>query len=246
VHAELQRRGDAVVVLGDGSSVRVVEAPSTAATVIESWVRTDVEAPLLAVRPLAADEPAASAATSPAASVDTAVVARRPPPRGVQLFAAGETSFASDRSSWVGVGVGACVMIGPVCAAARLRFSTLAWGAEEWHGEAGRSATELLVGGDIPLRVGGFTISPGFAAGIGMTHTRLERDGMVARAETGGLRADVHASLSLPLRRRLAFEVSVAGDLTQSTHVESSSSIQLPEEPRTQIRVGVGLRYGGL
>ena len=88
------------------------------------------------------------------------------------------------------------------------------------------------------------TLSPGFAAGLGKMHTRgLTRE---MRTETGGVRADLHATLSIPLWARFALDVVTAADLTQETRVEWGPTMTpLPDEPRALFRFGVGLRYGG-
>ena len=66
--------------------------------------------------------------------------------------------------------------------------------------------------------------------------------------ETNGLRANVHATLTIPLGRRFAIDVIVAGDMTQATHIEmhgASDALAFPAEPRALLRFGAGVRYGG-
>src|SRR5690349_1713786 len=58
--------------------------------------------------------------------------------RGVQLFGAAEASMASDRTGWLGAQVGACVTLGPVCAAARLRVASVVGGPDAWDGRLER------------------------------------------------------------------------------------------------------------
>ena len=246
LEVSLERRDGALLVStaseGDQIVERAVTDIRTAATVIESWVRTDVEAPLLATRTIAVREPPAA---PPPAAAPAIAVAPRPPERGVQLFTTAETTRASDRTSWFGLQVGACVMLGPVCAAARARFASVTGGPGPWQGGLDRHGVEVLLGGDVPLRWGRATISPGVAAGVGSIHTR-EEGSTFRGGETGGLRAEAHAALSYPLRPRIALEVTLALDLTQATHVETSSPVPLPDEPRLLARLGLGLRFGGL
>jgi hypothetical protein len=255
VHASIERRGETLVVEVDGPSgpsgeriERVVTDLGTAATVIESW-STDVSAPLLAARTLAIVPAPAPAPVT----IERTASATRPAARGVQLFAAGETSYASDHTSWVGIQIGACVMLGPVCAAARVRYATVATGPGMWQGQLDRRGVEVLFGGDIPFRIGSATLSPGFAAGLGSTHTHMDvpmesmaPDGVHMGSETGGLRADIHATLSIPMSPRLALDLSFTFDITQATHVESFSSVPMPDDPLALARFGIGLRYGGL
>lgn len=247
--ARIERRGEQLVVATDAVdgvvTERAVGDPTTAATVIESWARADIAEPLLAIRPVAAPAPEAM-------PVREIVTVARPESRGVQLFAAAETSFGSDHTGWLGAQVGGCVMIGPVCAAARLRFASVATGPGPWQGALERRGTELLVGGDVPIRIGRAVLSPGFAGGIGQIHTHIESPLGHMGSETAGLRADVHATLSYPLGKNLAFDLSLAVDVTQATDTETRlrmtapDELALPDEPLFLFRLGAGLRYGGL
>jgi hypothetical protein len=246
VEVQVDRRDGRLLVsrTGDGDQPveRAVTDIRTAATVIESWVRTDVEAPLLATRTIAAPEPPPPPTVAPSIAV-----AARPPERGVQLFTVAETTHASDATSWFGLQVGACVMLGPACAAARARLATVTHGPGPWRqGNLDRRGVEVLLGADVPLRWRRATISPGLAGGIGWIHTHDESSPLRG-AETGGLRAEAHAALSYPIHPRLAIEAVASFDLTQATHVETSSPAPLlPDEPRWLARLGAGLRFGGL
>jgi hypothetical protein len=225
--------------LADGSTVdRVVAEAHTAATVIESFVRADIGSSLLVTT--APPQPPREREVVPRAVAS--VSSSAPSPRGVHVFGAFETSFGNDRTGWIGAHVGACVMLGPVCGAARLRHATVISGPDIWN-QTERRNIELLI--DVPFTVGPMLLSPGFAAGIGVMHTHgVTRD---MSAETGGLRADVHATLSVPVWRKLALDLFVAADLTQEAHVEwGPEMVPLPAEPRLLLRFGAGLRYEGL
>lgn len=235
VAARVEAR-DGALVVDVGGVERVVGDPATAATVIESWSRADVTTPLLAVRAIRRPAP------SPA--VDERAPAAAPASRGLHVFGAFETSFASDHTRWLGGHVGVCVTLGPVCAAARLRLAAVAGGPGPWDRQLERHGTELLVGLDVPFTVRGVTATPGFAAGLGQMRTRDAATG--AASETGGPRADVHTTVSIPIAARFAIDVFAAIDLTQETRVEWWSEMApLPDEPRALLRIGAGLRYGG-
>lgn len=247
VHARVDwERGSIVVRRDDTLPVeRKVADAATAATVIESWSERAVVEPLLASRPIVV----AAVATPTPAPVVVATSAPPPPlPRlgGVQLFGSLETSVANDRTEWIGGQVGACVMVGPICAAARLRIANVATGPAPWNGGLERRGAELLVGGDVPFKLGRALVSPGFGGGIGEMHTRAENSGLHMGSETAGLRADVHTTVSYPLSASLALDVSLALDLTQATHSESNAPMPMPDEPLWLVRLGVGLRYGKL
>ena len=250
VRARIERT-DARLVIAveqtDGTRVeRTAGEPQTAATVIESFTRSDVGDPLLATRAVPADPP-------PPRVRDTA-----PPPaqsqmlraaRGVHLLGAFETSYASDGTTWMGMHLGVCVMLGPVCAAARLRGSGVTDRPERWKNQVERRSVDLLVGFDIPFALRRWTLSPGIAAGIGQLHTRTQDRAM--SIDAGRACADFHVTLSIPIYKRLSIDVFGAADLMQVTEIEevhlmSGEAIDLPDEPRFLLRAGVGLRYGGL
>ncbi len=247
VRARLETRAEGIAIeltQLDGTKIeRMVGDAATAATVIESFTRSDVGDPLLASRPLP------PAPERPATDIDiTRAQAAPRSPRGVRLSSAIETSFGSDRTRWTGIHLGACIMLGPICAGGRLRGAGVVWAP--WAGDVERNSTELLAGIDIPFALRSWTFTPGFAAGLGHMDTRIGE----YRIETGGVRADVHATLSLPLWRKLALDVFAAADLTQETrgvwgHPEvmmMQHGIEIPAEPRLLVRLGLGLSYGGL
>jgi len=225
---------------------REVTDARTATTVIESWVRTDVDEPLLGSRAIAMVAPRPAPAPAPLPPPVTTTTVAPPPPasgRGVQLFALGERSLASDGTAWLGVQIGGCVMLGPVCIGGRGRFS-LAAGPQLSHDNLERHGFELLAAADLPLRFGPAMLSPGLGIGVGSVHTHQKGTG---EAEgTGGPHADAHVSLAYQLRPHLALEAAMSVDVTETTHVESSSAVILPDEPQFFARFGAGVRFGGL
>lgn len=247
----LERHDDRISVFtpdGGGATPmrREVTDPRTATTIVESWVNVDVEAPLLTTRVVALAESAPATPPAPAApTVATAITAPAPAAtgRGVQLFAVAERARANDGTAWTGIELGACVALGPLCVGARARFA-IAGGPQLRQADLDRHGVEVLLGADLPFRAGRATLSPGIGAGVGSIHTHQAGTGQ--SAETGGPHADLHLSLSYPLRHRLALELAASLDVTQTTHVETSSSIVLPDEPRLFARFGAGVRFGAL
>jgi hypothetical protein len=234
VEVRVEHRGTALVVEQLASRTpreHEVTELVAAAALIESWTRTDVDSPLLAVHHLASPSRAAPAAgvTAPAVS-----------PRGVQVFVGLETSVAEDRSTWLGSQLGVCVMLGPVCAAARVRIASTT--PEPWERHVERRAIDVLFGGDVPFRLGTTTVSPGCGTGLGAVHSS---EMSVGGTETFGLRADAHVVWSIPIWSHLSADLSATVDVTQVIDVESSSG-RLADEPRFLGRIGAGLRYGGL
>jgi hypothetical protein len=241
VRARVERDGAQLTVRIDGGSesiTRSVADAASAATVIESWTRSDVVAPLLEIRtPLA--EPEASV------PIEQRIIVLEP--RGIHVFTAGETSLASDGTMWVGGSVGACVRLGPMCAAARARFAQVLLGPHPFDGAIDRHSIEVLLGADLPLSYGGVKFAPGLAGGMGSIHTTFEdEEGLHMGRETGGMRADAHITVSIPLRHKLAFDLAGSVDVIQQTEIEHTSTMKMPGDPVGFLRVGAGLRYEGL
>ena len=246
VAVDLHRDGERVAVAIDGREPRVVGDPRTAATIIESWVRTDVGDPLLGARPV---EAIAEAPPPSPAAVGDGMVKVPATWRGVQVFALGQTAVASDGTGWLGTEIGACVTLGPVCAAARVRIAEVAGGPGPFEQMLDRRGVELLFGGDIPMSLGKLTLSPGFSGGVGTVVTHVaDTEGRHKGSEIGGLRFDVHASLTYPLSHRFAAELAVSLDFTQATNVETftQDGVEFPDAPLFLARIALGLRYGGL
>jgi hypothetical protein len=248
VRARVERRGPLLVVGIDGPDgapiERSVSEVATAATVIESWTRSDVAAPLLAAR----EVPALPGLEDGASAV---VIVSPPAARGIQLYAAEETSFATDRTVWEGMQLGACIMLGPICASARVHGGKVISQPSSWA-DLARKGAEVYAGIDVPIALGRMRLTPGFAAGYGtmLTHRGSEGDRM--GVEISGPRAEVHAAFSLPLTAHIAIDLMLTGALTQATAMETHGhnipdpATEFPDEPRGFVRFAVGVRYGAL
>jgi hypothetical protein len=138
----------------------------------------------------------------------------------------------------MGMSLGACVMLGPLCAAVRLRGT----GVENEHGVwdvTDRESGELLFGLDVPFRLGRFLLTPGVAAGPGGVATGDD----APTSRSSNFRAQAHASLSIPLTTSFAVEVYIAGTLAQQVEREPGYMTTI-EEPYGFLRFGLGMRYG--
>jgi hypothetical protein len=251
VHARIERRGPLLVVGTEGAGgapvERVVAELATAATVIESWTRSDLAAPLLAVRPVPAiSEPMNADRAEPAPAV-----ASPPAARGIQLFAAPEMSIASDGTVWQGLQLGACIMVGPICGAARLHGGKVVSRPDGWDDFA-RAGVEAYIGVDVPLAIGRTRLTPGFAAGYGSMFTHKKSSDERMGIEISGPRAEVHVDLSIPLSAHIAIDFVTTGALTQAAKMEphggatADLASEFPDEPRALVRLAVGVRYGSL
>ncbi|MBX3159663.1 MAG: hypothetical protein KF773_27080 [Deltaproteobacteria bacterium] len=245
LRTHVERRGEVLVVTfaapGGALLERVVSDSLTAAVVIESLVRVDVSSPLLARR----------APTTPPAPTPAAQPVPLPPPpperRGLHVFGSFDTALADDRTSWLGVQVGACVMLGAICPSARFRFDVVMAGGRAWDDSIFRNSSELLVGFDVPLSARTWLVVPGVAMGMGGVRTeRADPDnpGGVVKRETTGMRGQLHATVLVPLSTKLAVDLSLAGVLLQETEIDEGRMTPLPRDPWVVFRFGVGLRYG--
>jgi hypothetical protein len=223
---------------------RAVGEPATAATVIESWARTDLAAPLLETRAIPQAEVAPAVVIAPA---DPA-----PASQGIQLFLSEETSLASDHTVWQGMQLGACVLLGPICAAARVHAGKVIARPDSWDSFARKSA-EAYVGIDVPIAVGRTRLTPGFAAGYGTMLTHHIGDPEKTGIEISGPRAEVHVALAIPLTPHIAIDLATSAELTQMTGVETHGSAPspdavtlYPDAPRALLRFAIGVRYGAL
>jgi hypothetical protein len=176
-----------------------------------------------------------------------------PAATGAQLFVAAETSLGSDRTLWQGMQLGACVMLGPICAAARVHGGKVIAAPGGWDHFV-RKGAEVYGGIDIPIAIGRTRLTPGFAAGYGTMLTHRVGDGDEKTGiEISGPRAEAHVSWSIPLTAHLALDLGTTAELTQATGMETHGTpsgtappIDYPDEPRALFRLAVGVRYGAL
>lgn len=225
-------RGPQLVVVIDtadgSSSERVVGEVRTAATVIESFTRTDVSNPLLSTRTFHAAP--MGPRVPPIDEVSLAPEARRV---HFALTASLESSLTSDGVTWLGYNLKIGFELGPLYATARLRSSKVVGGLGAPG--VGRDHNELLIGVDVPISIGRLQLSPGFAGGVGRMETRAS--GM--KYETGVFVGEVQLSLSIPIAHDLAVDVAIAtvlGDYARTSQLA-------PAEPAVAVRAGIGLTY---
>lgn len=226
---------------------RAVGEPATAATVIESWARTDLAAPLLETRAVPALDAAPAGIAAPAPAVPAV-----PAAQGIQLSLSEETSLASDHTVWQGMQLGACVLLGPVCAAARVHGGKVIAKPDGWDRFV-RKGAEAYLGIDVPIAAGRLRLTPGFAAGYGTMLTHHIGDSEKTGIEISGPRAEAHVALAIPLTAHIAIDVATTAELTQATGMEthgsaptSDATILYPDEPRALFRFAIGVRYGAL
>jgi hypothetical protein len=235
----VEKRGKTTVVSQGDADERVdsreVTDVRTAATVIESWVRTDLEAPLLGHRPVTDLE-----------SPDR-IVAAPPPKRSahpIQVYALGETSLASDHTTGLGALVGGCLVVGPACLGGRFRFTNVEEGPSEWEAVMDREAVDALLDVDFSKPVGNLRLSAGAGLGLGWIHTHEEQSPPDTK-ETLGVRVEPHATVSYSVSRHFALESTLSLSVGETIHVSTSTPERLPDDPRLMGRAALGLRFEG-
>lgn len=278
VRAEVALLGSEVLTSiedGDGRACeRVLASPQVAATLIESWTRSDLSADLLGPpAPMPSDRrgpPAATAAPPPAPGLilgEDAVVASEPrAPWGAWLLLAGEATAGTNRTTAFGFRAAACGRVGRACLGGLVRFGYdpgLTGNSESLETE--RLALDGLLLADFPLEWSRVALTPGLGIGGGWTRSsrlivdsddgdeveqtgenedRNEIEGQVAEDE-GGLRVDVHLTLSLALVDALTLDATVSAGLSAFGHYGSYNydDGHIAGEPRGTFRGGVGLGY---
>lgn len=223
--------------------VRHVTDAGTAAAVIESWARSDLEAELL--RPRAAPPP--TPVVAPAA---TASVSEHPAPAvALGLMALG--AYASDGSVWLDTALAGCRELGPLCVGglARASFDTIAAGESEQLG-TNRVAVELLAIAEVPVDLGRFTLRPGIGVGGGWMRSVEDEEEDPDDSEVvdrAVLRFDAHLRATVLRVGELTIEAGVFADVAPLAHtsrfVVDDGEDELAGEPRWSLRAGLGVGY---
>lgn len=216
---QLKRRDGqiALSMLGEARRAqRLVADVPTAIAVIESWVRSDLSAPLLFAPPQQpAIAPAAAIAPLPA-----------PPPRPPSVWIALQLAAGTDLGGtpWLGAGLRACGRIGWLCLGAAWQTLAGLVRADDLR----RVETALWGTASLALRRGRLTFAPGLGLGVGWTrtagavvipddsgHGTSGSDDAVAgsfeaSADSGGLRGELRLELAVALGRGFALSAAAA------------------------------------
>jgi hypothetical protein len=253
-----------------GITARLVTTPDTAAVLIESWLRTDIAAPLLlaeadsvddadpglapAFAPLAPLPTVAPAAPAVAPPVLQTTPARSPASLAPAFALVGEAGLDRGGSRAYGFAVASCVTLGPVCAGLAARWARM---SVTGTGDVARDASaayaaDALVAADVPWHLGRATLRPGAAVGAGWIGARgamLERhDGVL---DVVGLRAEARLAMDWRLGKGVAIEVAAAAGAGGSSAVQETMTM-MPSRERVAlehglvptVRAGLGLRFG--
>ena len=230
------------LVKGDARTVsRDVSDAATAATVLESWARDDVSRALLEGRLPAEEHAPAGPAPVPVAATEL--------PYSVSLVAG--TARSGDGAVWLDGGLAACFVFGPAC------LGVLARGNFDL-GETGASARlhthrmglDILVTGDLPVKLGTLVLRPGIGFGAGWMQSRYTGETASSSVgnvtvDAGGIRVEGRVVLSIPLFPKWWFDVGVVVDGSPLAPASSlKEEVELAGDPRWWLRGSLGLRYG--
>lgn len=257
LRAEVTRQGPLVrVVLQEDvpREERLVADLHTVVALIETWLRSDISAPLLSallLPPELAAPPAAAAIAppSPPPAHRLQVRAELLPEVGIDLRAA----------PWLGGALRGCLQAGPVCLGALWRMAGSLPAVDGEGTRRQRMIADVLVTAEWPLRSGRLTFAPGIGLGAGWLRTQLnvppveeeESDEQILQltVNDGGMRAELRALLAVDLYRGLALALSVSGqaaflDGSATTHqVSEHRSVTSDVLPWGALRLGLGLRW---
>jgi hypothetical protein len=239
----------------DGRTVeRMAEDARAAATAIESWARRDITAPLLEAR-----EAPAAAQDLDREQPRTIVAPVQVVERLIEVGGAAEAGLAGDGSIWTGARAHACVTVGPVCAGALLRFARdTESGGDSIVRDTSRSALELLLSADLPLRGRRFFVAPGAALGHHTMRARRrsgdhESNDAVVLALRAHAAAGYRITSAWSLRAELAlgafpFAPRVLAESPEPSDPDNDldDAPPLAGVPRLQAWFGIGMTYGAL
>lgn len=228
---------------------RVVSDPAVAATLIESWVRSDLTDPLLVAPELVA--PPAPPLPPPPPPPDR-------PPRPGRRFTVSllmEAGIDKDAASWLGGSFYGCAPVGPVCLGAIVRGAANFPATSVGTHLDERTAVDVLASVSWPLRRGRWVVAPGLGLGAGWlrhharqaeTEPEVEDDDDSAVVDSdGGMRAELRLLVLLRLRAGWMLTGSVALDSAfldgPTTQLPTGES--LPVAPWAMLRGGLGLSW---
>ena len=214
---------------------RVVADAFTAAAWIESWANDDAEELWAATVSAPEREEVAAVEIAPPSGTDMVVAVVAPPARRrwtPVVAVRASRGFASDGSTWDGLGLASCVRVGRACFGATARYA--ANGAFTDTGgltRFDRSETVVAASAAVRARVARVEIAPELLAGVGFLSTRRDepaepcvssdgttcsgeplRIGDGARTFTTAARIGAGVDVAVPLARWLWLDARVGAD----------------------------------
>jgi hypothetical protein len=229
VRVRVEQRGDQLHLEMADAFARVgqrqVRDVATAAAVVESWTRHEIEE------------------GSMPALVDAAPLVARPASSATGLGLAFESSIGDDSSLWIGAAASGCVAMGPVCTGGLIRGARDTRSTGDTQDSNHRSSElHALATVDLPRRLGAFTISPGAGIGYGWlditsTHLDIHMLPVEDSVSSHALRGEVHVTFT----RRIGGGFALVGDVRADSALART---EIPGGPRGFVRAAFGLRFG--
>lgn len=252
------------------SVVRVVADFHTAAAIVESWVRNDLNDPLMAsLLPLESD--ISDDALKPAVAVGVGLAG--------SLYILGAdfgSAIIQDGSIWFGGSLSGCGTVGPICLGGLLRMD----------GDSGQSGSskkmntdrfggDLLVVAHYPIDKGKISFLPGIGLGVGWMRIQGTADLAVSdnnyedhdqeeyeyedehdsylfdqerHFSRFSMRIQASMMIAIHLKRGFALAIGVEADLrpfAKSDPFQSAGNAQIAGEPWARVGVIIGTRFGG-
>jgi hypothetical protein len=262
VRADVEEKGDGFVVrIADAYGrldTRTVSRSETAASLIESWVRSDLNAIALASNETAGPDPARvplRAPQDPPASEATAKLSPEPTARPlVRLAAAAEAYLDNDAQLWAGASATAWFRAGSVYVGPTARFLVLSRKDDDSSFEPNGKMIELLMSAEMPIAIGPATIRPG--AGLGgawsslswepseeapnSTEHRVARRGIAPHA-------NVHLSATVAASEGVAIGLGLVADLAPFASPQAVvNGFVLPADPLYFVGLALSVSWEGL
>ncbi len=228
---------------------RLLASAEGAATLIESFARSDISAPLLLGHPVAGME---KSPAPPAVAPLLAVSPPAAPSPGAVRYTAGlllEAAGGNDGSFWLGASVHLCARIGRFCLGALARVAAQVPELISGFDQILRLSTEALLLAELPLRLGRVTLLPGLGFGVGWLYSGASVSGV---ANSGGLRAEARLVAGVPLHRGLTLDLGLVlsgafpgnnNFATDPGDPDHDHGVLLPAAPFGFLRGVVGLSF---
>jgi len=240
VQVRLDKRGQQVHVRVTDAFNRLgerdVQDVATAAAIIESWTLQEVDAGTLPAEPSTAPAAEPSVEKSPTAQVIA-------PPHLVRsgVAVSALSALGSNRTTWIGGAVSACVRIGALCAGASLRGETDTRATGDTSTiEQDSYALSALATVDLPRKLGSFVLSPGIGVGYGWLHvTTHHHDAMSNPLDIPTSDHELRTGPRLGALRSWSQRLSVFGDLWAELSAARSDS---QSGPMGSVRLSFGVR----
>lgn len=231
---------------------RRVADVATAATIVESWCRTDLVDALLAPPPgLPAAPSGGNTRVSVADAGGRGLADAGPPPFRYAIGVRPGVAYAGDGSLWVDVAVSACGNWGPVCVGGLVRGGgDLGEFGDSGRFDSKRAGLDVLATIEYPIDLRRVLLTAGLGVGGGWIRASgpqgTNQHGVVD-IDSGFMRVEGAFRVGLPLLERFAFDVGVSAGVSPLAHTSAfvEDNLTVAGVPLWSVRGTVGFFYRG-